>query len=348
MATSSYRYPDLSPVGSEADAGLEGLGINWNRGGEGLTPWVDYIKFQVYRPQYNGKAILESFKVDNKSGTTTQAGVDIGATVYLYMPTNIAVAYSASYNSTAFGVGGIAAAQMMSGGGSSEEVAKTLQNAAAGATPEAGFKAVADASNAISSFIGTSGQVTGSDLAAVSQGKIFNPYEEQIFNGITFRAHSFNFKLVARSAKEAGQIDAILKVLKFAMLPGYDSSMGDTTKIGNSAVDAGAGAKPAASVASKLGGGLSSQNRYLKVPSRVKVEFVRIGTVKGTLGAVGGAYPVRGLFKMKDCIIDGMQVNYTPDGAYANTNDGYVPALDLNLSLKEIALVTSDDIEGGF
>lgn len=348
----TYRYPDLPPLGSEADAGLTGLGINWNKGGEGLTPWVDYIRFAAYRPKYEGKAILESFKEDNKSGDAGSANREDGATVYLYMPTNIAVSYAAGYNNTKFGVGGIAAAQMLGGTGSSEEVAKTLQNAAAGATPEAGFKAVADASNAISSFIGVEGSVSGSDLAAVSQGRIFNPYEEQVFNGITFRAHNFQFKLIARDKEEAGNIDAILKFFKSVMLPSYNNDIGAIGKVSDAAktqAKDSTNKDGTGSVADKLTPDFSNiKNRYLNVPHRLEVSFVRIQNIQGKLGQVGTAKSVTGLFKMKDCVIDGLQINYTPDGGYVNTNEGYVPAIDMSISLKEISLVTSEDIAQGY
>lgn len=344
--SSSYRYPDIPPVGSSADAGLDGLGINWNRGGEGLTPWVDYIRFSEYRPKYNGKAILESFSDENKGGRAAESWKEQGTTVFLYMPSNIAVSYAASYNSTKFGVGGIMAAQML-GSTNSEDVAKSLQNAAASATPEAGFGAVKDAANAISQFIGTEGGISsGSDLAAVTQGRIFNPYEEQIFNGITFRAHNFQFKLVARTKQEAEQIDGILKFFKMVMLPRYNSEPLGTPKSG--AKDA-TSSEGSGTAASKLTPDFSNtKNRYLEVPSRVEVEFMRIQNIQGKLGQIGSAKTVQGLFKMKDCIIDGFQVNYTPDGGYVNTDDGYVPAIDINISLKEIALVTGEDIAQGF
>lgn len=340
-------YPEIPPIGSTADAGLDGLGASWNAGGESVTPWIDYIRFETYRPIYEGKAILESFKEENKSSDAGKATTTKGPTICLYMPANIAVSYSAAYNNTKFGVGGLAAAQMLGGTGSSEEVAKTLQNAAAGATPEAGFKAVADASNAISSFIGVDGSVTGSDLAAVSQGRIFNPYEEQIFNGISFRAHNFQWKLIARNKKEAQDIDSILKIFKMVMLPSYNSDIGEISQKIQTANDAKSSAS--GSVADKLTPDFSNiKNRYLNVPYRTKVQFIRISNNNGKLGAFDKGTSITGLFQMKDCIIDGLQVNYTPDGGYVNTNDQYVPALEMSLSLKEVSLVTADDIPQGY
>ena len=340
-------YPAIPPIGTAADAGLDGLGASWNPGGEGITPWIDYIRFETYRPRYEGRAILESFKEENKGADAGKAKVDKGPTVCLYMPANIATSYTAGYNNTKLGVSGLAAAQMLGGSGGAEEVARTLQNAAAGATPEAGFKAVATAANSISSFIGVDGSISGSDLAAVSQGRIFNPYEEQIFNGISFRAHNFQWKLIARNKKEAEDIDSILKIFKMVMLPSYNSDIGDVTKKIEQAQEA--KSTQSGSVADKLTPEFSNiKNRYLNVPYRTRVQFIRISNSNGNLGSFDKATSVKGLFQMKDCVIDGLQVNYTPDGAYVNTNDEYVPALDVSLSLKEISLVTADDIPQGY
>lgn len=354
-AAKSLVYPELPPVGTSFDAGLKGLGANWNGGGEGITPWVDYIRFIPYRPEYNGKAVLESFKEENKGADAAKAQKSNGPSIFLYMPSNIAIAYGAMYNNTKFGMGGLMAAQMLGGSGSGEEIAKTLQNSAAGATPEAGFRAVSDAANALSQFIGVEGSTSANDLAAVTQGRIFNPYEEVVFNGVSFRAHNFQFKLVARNKKEAEVIDGILKQFKSIMLPSYNSDpMGELNKSADNTNKKAAAADStskdgAGTLADKLTPDFSNiKNRYLNVPSRVQVEFVRIQNVSGKLGAVETAKTVTGLFKMKDCVIDGVQVNYTPDGGYVNTNDGFVPAIDLSISLKEISLVTFEDVQSGY
>jgi len=355
MAVSTTRplvYPEIPPVLNSSYAGLAGLGANWNPGGEGVTPWIDYIRFTIYRPTYDGKAVLES--VRKEAIDVKKSGLQLGPSIYLYMPANIAVSYGANYTNKAFGVTGIMAAQMLGGNGAGEEIAKTLQNAAAGATPEAGFNAVAEAATKLGQFMGVGGDVNGSDLAAVSQGRIFNPYEEQIFNGVSFRSHNFQFKLVARSKEEAQVIDGILKTFKSCMLPTYNpgDAMGAAKKAASTAAT---GAKSSTSkdgsgsVADSLTPPFSNvANRYLSVPSRTRVEFIRVQNVRGNFGNYDVAPNIVGLFKLKDCVIDGLQANYTPDGAYVNTNDGYVPAIDLSISLKEISLVTSEDIAQGF
>jgi len=332
-----YKYPDLPPVGTISDAGLEGLGAQFNRGGEGLTPWVDYIAFNAYKPKYEGGAILESVRnAEASTGDAQKLKVDDFGSVYLYVPSNIGVNYAASYSNTKFGVGGLAAAQMLGSSGS-KEIAETLKNAAGGATPEFGFNAVAEASNNLARVLGTEGNVSGSALAAVSEGRIFNPYEELIFDSVTFRAHSFNWKLVGRSKKEAEDIANIIKFFKKNMLPSYDNN------VTGSSPPTTTPASP--TVGERLGTPFPVTGRYLQVPSRVRVQFIRVYRTGGSLSSKTASIP---LFKLKDCIIDGLQVNYTPDGGYVSTNDLLVPAIELQMSLKEIAIVTASDVDQGY
>jgi hypothetical protein len=335
-----WKYPDLPPVGTIKDAGLEGLGAQFNRGGEGLTPWVDYIAFNAYRPKYEGGAILESVRnaEASKGGKPQEVKTDDFGSVYLYVPSNIGVNYAASYSNTKFGVGGLAAAQMLGSSGS-KEIAETLKNAAGGATPEFGFNAVAEASNNLARVLGTEGNVTGSQLAAVSEGRIFNPYEELIFDSVTFRAHSFNWKLVGRSKKEAEDIANIIKFFKRNMLPTYDNNIKSTASTPPTATPA------SPTIGERLGTPFPVTGRYLQVPSRMRVQFIRVYRTEGSLSSKTASVP---LFKLKDCVIDGLQVNYTPDGGYVNTNDLLVPAIELQMTLKEIAIVTASDIDEGY
>jgi len=339
MAT--YRYPDIAPVGSASDAGLAQLGASWSPGGEGLTRWVDYIKFESYELEYNGSAILDSFKDGTSASSSNNQGrKSIKETVFLYMPANIAASYSANYNNVALGVGGVMAAQML-GSSSNTQVAEALKNAAAGAAPEAGFNAVGDAIGAINQAIGVGGQVSGGDLAALTQGRIFNPYEEMIFQGANFRSHQFDFKLVARDKTEAANIESIIKFFKQTMLPKYDSDIGNAK---SSSSGSGGG-----TAGEQLNFAGSGERRYLKVPRRLKVEFVRINRSGDDLSGTGSASASAiKLFKFKDCIIESFQANYTPDGGYVTTDEGYAPAINIQLSLKEVALVTAEDIQGGY
>lgn len=344
MAT--FRYPDIAPVGSASDAGLAQLGANWNPGGEGLTRWIDYIKFESYELEYSGSAILDSFKDGSASASDNAGRKSVKDTVFLYMPASIAASYSTNYNQTAFGVGGVMAAQML-GSSNSTEIATALQNAAAGATPESALSMLGSAVGDMNSALGVGGQVSGNDLSAVTQGRVFNPYEEQIFQGVNFRTHSFQFKLIARDRTEATQIESIIKFFKQTMLPKYTGDIGNPNPTPPSGAAAGSSSGNGQTVAQSLNFPGSGERRYLKVPRRVKVEFVRINRTGNTLASTGSSTAVK-LFKFKDCIIDSFQANYTPDGGYVNTQDGYVPAIDIQVNLKEVALVTAEDISQGF
>jgi hypothetical protein len=338
-------YPKNYPVGSELDAGLRELGASFSRGGEGITPFIDYMKFSGYRYTYDGEAILDSLTnkgAANAASAPKETGV--GGTVYLYMPSNIATSYGANYNQVAFGVGGVMAAQML-GSNSAEGVAASLKNAAGQAAPEAAFNSVGSAINGINAVIGVGGNINGADLSAVTQGRIFNPYEEQIFNGVTFRSHQFQWKLIARSDKEAQEISDIIGFFKTIMHPSFTGQIG---KVGAGSSSATAGSPSPSkggdkTIAESFSFAGSSDRRYMQVPSRLHVDFVRIGTPIDKSGA-----SAIHMYRIKDCIVESVQVNYTPDGGYVTTTEGRVPAYELSINLKEVSILTTEDIANGY
>ena len=62
----------------------------------------------------------------------------------------------------------------------------TLQGLAENMVPETTLNAITKAGAAAANITGTTMGAKGSDFLAVSQGKIFNPYEEIIFKGMNF------------------------------------------------------------------------------------------------------------------------------------------------------------------
>ena len=73
---------------------------------------------------------------------------------------------------------------------------------------------IAGVTSQLNNLAGSGGAVSADALAAVSLGKVFNPFSEQIFNSMAFRTHNFSFKLFARSMKEAQTIRKIVTYLK--------------------------------------------------------------------------------------------------------------------------------------
>ena len=51
-----------------------------------------------------------------------------------------------------------------------------------------------------------------------------NPHKEMIFNSVSLREHSFNYKLSPRNLEEATVIEKIVRFFRFNMLPSYSSN----------------------------------------------------------------------------------------------------------------------------
>lgn len=332
-STGTYIYP-RTPANSSSQA--DGLGSSFNTGAEFPTDTIDYIKFTEFKVDYSKGGGLVS-----AGGTASQTNLDVA---YLYMPQSISIAYGANYNPVALGVLGVEAAKQI-GSTSSEEIAQSLQNAAQSATPEALFGTIASGINAANGIVGISGSASAGSISAVGQGLVFNPFQEQVFEGVSFREHNFSFKLVARNSKEAEEIGNIIKFFKKGMLPSYDS--GPST--GPGALGGGG------STASTAGSTASA--RYLKVPNRFDIQFKRLnststdlnGQLSANFGVTSSALEdINGLYKFKPCVLTSVNVGYTPDGQYVSTDTGNVPAIQLDLRFAEIAIVTRDDIDQGF
>ena len=76
--------------------------------------------------------------------------------------------------------------------------------------------------NATNQFVGLQGQLDLNSIKNLQSGQIFNPYSEQIFQGVGFRTHNFAFKFYARSRKESEEIRRIINYIKIGSLPKFD------------------------------------------------------------------------------------------------------------------------------
>lgn len=244
--------------------------------------------------------------------------------VYLACPPQVTAKYTAKYQEVAFGTVGVAAGEALAAGpAGSGQVADIIGRMAGDATPEFVMNSIADATRGAGQLLGQNGNFDKNDLLAVSQGKIFNPYEEQIFKGTGFRTFNFQFKLVARNEKEASDIGMIIGYLKEGMLPHMG---GPDTAVGG-------------------GGGSSNapqKGRYLYVPDKFKLEFKRMDPTKNKLENIPH-------IKFVPCVLENIDVSYTPDGQYTSfkyadavPNKLKVPAVTLSLNFKETAYITKE------
>ena len=260
-----YRYPLLPPVtGSNAV--------------DNPTQMVDYVMFQRKRINYddqNGSSYYGLNVPNNKVATKKNQG-----RVYIAMPQNLQTAYQPTYRKVDMGVVGMA----MSEGLSSTDldgVVNALQTAASAALPEFATGALAQVAQGAASALGLAGNADANALQALTQGKVFNPYSEQLFSNMNFRTHNFSFKMFARSERESQEINNIIKYLKQGALPIY----GDTEE-----------GKPA---------------RFFEVPDKFDIKFVRLSPDGKQLTSSEDLH-----YKIHTSVCTGIDVNYTPDGQY--------------------------------
>lgn len=322
--TSTLRYP-ISPVVDRAnDEPFP-------------TEAVDYIHIQRSRIKY--KDTGGGYKGMNMPGSESLLKRD-PTSVYLAMPKNISTAYQASYAKVNMGVAGAMASTMINPGGTTfDDAAKSISDAATTATPELAASTIAGSVSSLNQLIGGEGNVSASDLLAVGQGRVFNPFAEQIFKEMQFRTHSFSFKLFSRSMNEAKEIHNIITYLKTGAAPrlkGIDEKeMFGFLK----------GGKTFTSTATT---GALAANRFFEIPDKYELRFVRYDPEADTISEAGGLH-----FKIKPSVCTSINVNYTPDGQYSSfqtVDQGAVsvPAIQLDMQFTETSVINQGSIAQGF
>lgn len=276
--------------------------------------------FQRKRIDYddgNGTSYYGLNVPNNKVATKKNPG-----RVYIAMPQNLQTAYSPTYRKIDMGVVGMAMSEGLSST-NLDGVVTALQTAASAALPEFATGAIAQVAQGAASALGLAGNVDANALQALTQGKVFNPYSEQLFSNMNFRTHNFTFKMFARSERESQEINNIIKYLKQGALPIYGDS------------DEG---KPA---------------RFFEVPDKYDIKFVRLSPDGKQLTSSEDLH-----YKIHTSVCTGIDVNYTPDGQYnaiKNNNLGtgddkplQVPVVTVNCRFTETQLVTQQQIKEGF
>ena len=306
-------YPMTTPRGPSTSDGAISRGHRFE------TKQIDYMKLMIYDP--------ETANPYNYVGQNSRKGNpgrrynrnQIYKTIYLYLPHDLNETYSTSYEKAALGPFGDIAVEAMRSGDTSK-VAEKISSAAGSAKPEVAFNAVANIFNGAAGAFGVDGNMSKNSLAALSSGKVFNPYEETTFKGVNYRSHSFTFDMAPRNPQEARNIQAIIHELRDSMLPG---TSGD-------------------------------DSRWLTIPRFFRAEIVRYSPRRSGSDALGEeklnepammrtllTFPV-------NMVLTNMQVNLTPNGQNTSlradlSGIDYGPAqYRMTLSFDETAFITRD------
>ena len=322
-----FRYPLTPPV-----EGGDGSSI-----GDGATGAIDYIKFRRHRLNYKdsgrayyGRSFPETSSTNFKYDPNT---------VYLAMPKALQTSYSPQYTQIDLGVLGVSTIAAIGGDiTNTDNLAAAIQSAAQASLPEFAGSAISSIANGLSQAGGLAGNLNANALQALTRGRVFNPFKEQVFQGMSFRQHNFNFKFVSRDEAEASEVRNILRYFKEGSVPFVTGA-----KIGADIDDQGTG----------IGTGLdaASSQRFFQIPDSFNIDFVRMSADGRTLGGSGQQLH----FKIHPSVCTGININYTPDGQYtafksAQSIDSAVavPAIDLTLQFTELKLVTGQDIQEEF
>jgi len=245
--------------------------------------------------------------------------------ITLYMPETLNMSYNANWQEFSLtdelgGLGRIASAAMDAYETRNAGWNENLKNLASG---PAGLDLIGQGANAI-----TGGQ-QGSDILLRSGGYAINPQLQLLYKGVGLRSFQMEFLFTPKSQTEAQAVKTIISRFTRAFLP----TLQGATK-----------------------GGSSGQ--YFTMPSVFQIKFqfhggnnntpagAAINSVLGSLGAVGtaiapslGAGSTNGnentyLYKVGNCVLEDLTVDYAPNGWAAYTDGGPVQTR-LTLSFKE-------------
>ncbi|AOO16999.1 baseplate tail tube cap [Cyanophage S-RIM12_RW_22_0110] len=317
-----FRYPLQAPEarGSASTA-------------DGATEAIDYACFQRTSIKYDDKG-FRGYSLPSSNSAKRRLDPD---RVYLAMPKGLQTSYRPSYRQIDLGVVGVSAVQALNAGQDTESIAKIIEQGANAAMPEVISSALAQTASGLAQAGGLQGGLDSNSLQALTRGRVFNPFKENIFTGMNFREHTFNFKLLARSAQEAREIKNILDYFKQGSVPeitGEKASGGEGEEVSrlNDLVNAGA-----------------AGSRFFTVPDSFNIKFIRLKP-DGSSSTNNEDFMH---FKIHPSVCTGITVNYTPDGQYTSFksvggDSVQVPALNLTLSFTETKLITSGDITKGF
>ena len=228
--------------------------------------------------------------------------------IIMYMPEDISTGFKANWTGKAFT--NVATGILQSAG--ADGVLDKLEEVGKNTFEQLDRTLPLAAATSIRKFVQKAGgdTLTNDDIFGGISGAILNPNVELMYGGTDLRNFSLKYKLVPRDFDETVAINQILNTFKKAMLPKLDPGavMGTTSP--------------------------GIFKGFIGVPDLCRVAFMK------------GSKEHPRLPRYKMCAITAVDVNYTPDGAYATYRDGQPVAVELSLSFQETKMVFSEEIGG--
>ena len=247
--------------------------------------------------------------INSRYQTTTR----ITDSVALYLPSGIGNTTSATYGDFQTGVAGYLA---MSGLDIVSELRNRDFQGAAEKIFGVGGTLITEAAKklavaGIETFTGSEGIQQSVDKAF---GQTLNPYIEVAFNSTGMRTFDYTFKFAPKSKKETDEVQAIIQLFRFHMLPEMKSSA----------------------------------HRYLTLPSTFDIHYMWQSGIdeRGYTSVMAKENSFYN--KIATCVLTNVDVNYTPNGQVQSFADGAPTQIDMSLSFKETEMLTKQHIQEGF
>ena len=252
------------------------------------------------------------------------------STIYLPMPANLGVQYSADYQNEDLGLIGAAAVEgatnlLETGSDVFKKLGTAVGNLVKGEVSGASTASLdavrvigSAASKTVDNLISEGGtgaaaavgaiaaKVGGTAKATVANvtGAAPNPHRVVLFQGVQYREHQFQYRLSPKSSAETQTITRIINNLKYYMHPEFGGG----------------------------GGGITAR-AFLSYPELFRIKFKNDTH----------------LFQTLPCVLKSLQVQYHPMGypAYIRADGDIAPVeVDIQMSFQETEIITKDFIKG--
>ena len=199
---------------------------------------------------------------------------------------------------------GLAAQSLLKTVGTKDNLAEAVTTSLAGLNSALKIGVYEGVTKAVNGITG--GEANINQVMGGISGTIINPNVEMMYQAPDLRTFTLNFKMVPRNAKEAVEIRKICTTFRRAMLPSF-------------------GGQAWAGMAKNVGG-------LLTIPKIVQPTFM------------SGSSPNEYIPQYKPCVISGVTINYTPDGAWAAYKGGSPVATNLSIDFKETKLIFEQEV----
>jgi hypothetical protein len=201
--------PNGSFVGPSQNRPMSQLGPEWNQSAININTMTNEWNADGTPKDPNGDPNGNS--TNGKNGNSANQSViaqmhrptnRVATTIVLYMPPEITASYAANWSETELGM-------------AKETVDLIKGGSLKDLFTSGGMSAIKHVGDWANSFT----DMNLKDAASLASRLVINNHQEVIFNGITFRTFTFNFRFTPESEDEAVNVDNIIRAFKFYAAP---------------------------------------------------------------------------------------------------------------------------------